>query len=82
MMQDQSVLCSRTCLAGAAFASLLISFSDSIAGILLGRFLAGVPVFALPSSSSVKQVLTFKLIYSYLFMLLSGGCLGWHRVTE
>lgn len=75
MMQDQSVLCSRTCLAGAAFASLLISFSDSIAGILLGRFLAGVPVFALPSSSSVKQVLTFKLIYySYLFMLLSGGC--------
>ena len=31
----------RTCLAGAAFASLLIAMSNGILGILLGRFLAG-----------------------------------------
>ncbi|CAK9000636.1 Tetracycline resistance protein [Durusdinium trenchii] len=31
----------RTCLAGAAFASMLISLSSNIPGILLGRFLAG-----------------------------------------
>ena len=33
---------SRACLAGAAFASLLISISSSIVGILFGRLLAGV----------------------------------------
>eukprot|EP00913_Durusdinium_trenchii_P021510 g20212.t2 len=31
----------KTCLAGAAFASMLISLSSNIPGILLGRFLAG-----------------------------------------
>eukprot|EP00439_Symbiodinium_sp_Y106_P057490 s2632_g8.t1 len=38
----------RACLAGAAFASMLIAFSNSIPGILLGRFLAGAFAASVP----------------------------------
>eukprot|EP00434_Breviolum_minutum_P008592 symbB.v1.2.007580.t1/scaffold386.1/size215569/6 len=49
----------RTCLAGAAFASLLISFSDSIAGILLGRFLAGAFGASVPvAQAAVTDIVT------------------------
>lgn len=48
----------RTCLAGAAFASLLIAMSNGISGILLGRFLAG----AFGASVPVAQAAVTDLV--------------------